>query len=416
MTDPPPGVDPVGPSIGTFASPRVHNYRLYFFGQGLSIAGSWMQNIAIGWLVLQLTHSGVLLGAMTAARFVPIVLLAPWGGVISDRSDRRHLLIVTQTCAALLSFVLAALSLAGQVTLPVLLVIVLMLGLVNVFDGPSRQSLISQLVDRDRLANAIALNSIAMNASRIIGPGIGGVLIASLGTTPCFFVNAVSFAFVIASLLAMRIDELGPSTREARAPGQIRAGFRYVRTTPALLAPLVMVAVTGIFAWEFPVSLPLVTTSVFQAGAAAYGTVVACLGAGSIAGGLVAARRRDLTVRSLSVSALIWGILILTAAAAPTLPVLGERSTDAWPSHGAVVDGLAGEHGHRRTHRGRDSRAVRRPVRPRRRRRRGRSRRSSVPVRPWPRPVAAESTRRGASRRYGRSGRSGRAGEPDRGR
>ena len=150
----------------------------------------------------------------------------------------------------------------------------------NVFDGPARQSLISNMVGRDRIANAIALNSIAMNTSRIVGPAVGGLLIATVGVTPCFFVNAISFVAVIASLVAMRTSELMPSQREVRSKGQIRAGLRYIAGTPALIAPLVMVLVTGTFAWEFPVTLPLLTTQTFHGSAAVYGTITACLGLG----------------------------------------------------------------------------------------------------------------------------------------
>lgn len=307
---------------GMFASLHMHNYRLYFFGQSTSVAGNWMQNVAISWVVLQLSHSGAVLGAMTAARFVPLLLLGPWGGLITDRSDKRRMMIITQICLALLSFVLAVLSLTGHVTLFALLAIVVSLGIVNVFDGPARQSLISNMVGRDRIANAIALNSIAMNTSRIVGPAVGGLLIASIGVTPCFFVNAISFAAVIASLAAMRTSELMPSRREVRSKGQIRAGLRYIAGTPALIAPLVMVLVTGTFAWEFPVTLPLLTTRTFHGSAAVYGTMTACMGLGSIAGALAAAKRRRLTVRSLSLSAAIWGILIAAAAAAPSLAVL----------------------------------------------------------------------------------------------
>jgi MFS family permease len=310
------------PSGGMFASLRLYNYRLYFFGQGTSVAGTWMQNIAVSWLVLQLTNSGVVLGLMWAARYVPIVLLGPWGGLISDRSDRRQLLTITQTCAAVLSLILALLSLTGHATLEPLLVIVVLLGLVNVFDGPSRQSLINSLVGRERLANAIALNSVALNTARIVGPGIGGTLIATLGVTPCFFLNAVSFGAVILSLLAMRTSELIPDVREVRSKGQIRAGLRYIIGNPTLLAPLVMVFVTGMLAWEFPVTLPLLTIAAFHADASVYGTVVSCLGAGSIAGAMAAARRQHLSLRSLSLSSMIWGVVILGAAVAPTLPLL----------------------------------------------------------------------------------------------
>jgi MFS family permease len=308
-------------SAGMFAALRIYNYRLFFLGQGTSVAGGWMQNIAISWVVLQVTHSGVALGAVTAARFVPLLVLGPLGGLITDRSDKRRLLFVTQTCAALLSLILAVLSWTGHVSLPALILIVVGLGLVNVFDGPARQSLISNMVGRDRIANAIALNSIAMNTSRIVGPGVGGVIIATVGITPCFFVNAASFGAVIVSLLAMRRSELIPSEREVRSKGQVRAGLRYVAGTPALLAPLVMVTVAGTFAWEFPVTLPLMTSSTFHSDAAVYGTIMSCLGAGSIVGGLFAARRRHLSVRSLAISATIWGVLIAAAAAAPTLPV-----------------------------------------------------------------------------------------------
>jgi MFS family permease len=304
-----------------FAALRVYNYRLFFLGQGTSVAGSWMQNIAVSWVVLQVTHSGVALGAVTAARFVPLLLFGPLGGLITDRSDKRRLLFVTQTCAALLSLILALLSWSGRVSLPALILIVVGLGLVNVFDGPARQALISNMVGRDRIANAIALNSIAMNTSRIVGPGVGGAIIATVGITPCFFVNAASFGAVIVSLLAMRSSELIPSEREVRSKGQVRAGLRYIAGTPALLAPLVMVTVAGTFAWEFPVTLPLMTSATFHSDAAVYGTIMSCLGAGSIVGGLFAARRRHLSVRSLAISATIWGVLIAAAAAAPTLPV-----------------------------------------------------------------------------------------------
>jgi len=318
---PPPADASTPHTAGMFASLHVYNYRLYFAGQSVSVAGNWMQNVAISWVVLQLSHSGFVLGAVTAARFVPLLLLGPWGGLISDRSDKRRLMIRTQVCAAALSLVLALLSWTRHTSVPTLVVVVALLGMVNVFDGPARQSLISNMVTRDRLANAIALNSIAMNSSRIVGPGLAGLLIATLGATPCFFFNALSFGAVIASLLAMRRSELVPSKREVRSKGQIRAGLRYMARTPALLGPLVMATVAGTFAWEFPVTLPLLTSMTFHAGPATYGAMLSCLAVGAIAGALVAARRRHLTVRSLSLSAVIWGALIIATAAAPTIGI-----------------------------------------------------------------------------------------------
>jgi MFS family permease len=270
-------------------------------------------------VALQLTHSGVLLGAVTAARFVPLLVLGPWGGLIADRSELRRLLTMTQASAAVVSFVLAVMSLTGALNLPTLFVLVAALGLVNVFDGPSRQSLIGQLVDRPRLANAIALNSIAMNTARVAGPAVAGLLIATLGVTPCFFANAVSFVAVIVSLVFMRSDELIPISREERGKGQITAGLRHVRRTPTLLWPLVMVTVTGIFTWEFPVSLPLMTTETFHHGAAAYGTATSFLGLGSVCGGFLATRRSRVSVGSLALSSCLWGGLIVVAALVPTL-------------------------------------------------------------------------------------------------
>jgi MFS family permease len=193
---------------------------------------------------------------------------------------------------------------------------------VNVFDGPSRQSLIPQLVDRRLLPNAIALNSVMMNSAKLIGPALGGGLIAAVGVTPCFLSNGLSFVVVVLSLLLMRWSDLQPAEREVRAKGQIRAGLRYVGRNPALLYPLLMVVVTGILTWEFPVTLPLLTTSTFHAGAGAYGGAMAVMSVGAVCGGLVAARRRRITVRSLAVSALIWGTLIVLASVMPVLPAV----------------------------------------------------------------------------------------------
>jgi MFS family permease len=194
-------------------------------------------------------------------------------------------------------------------------------GVVDVFDGPGRQSFLNNMVDRARLGNAIALNSIVVNSARIAGPGAAGVIIATFGVAPCFFANTVSFAAIILSLLAMRPSELLPSRREVRARGQIRAAVRHVAGTPELLTALLMVTVTGMFAWEFQVTLPLLTSLTFHGTSAAYGTAVSCLAFGSIAGGLAAARRRLPTRRSIAISAIIWGALILAASAAPTLPI-----------------------------------------------------------------------------------------------
>jgi MFS family permease len=322
VTDPGP-LAPVGDGgRGTmFAALRVRNYRLYTAGQIVNVAGNWMQNVAIGWLVLQLTHNGLALGAVTAARYLPILLFGPWGGLVADRLDKRRLMCLTAIIEACLALTLGILVATHAVTVWLTVALVLAFGLVDVFDSPARQSFINNLVGRERIGNAIALNSIVVNSARILGPGAAGVLIATLGVAPCFFINAGSFAAIIASLLAMRPAELIPSSRDTRSRGQIRAALRHVRDEPALLTALIMVAVAGTFAWEFPVTLPLYTSQTFHGTSATYGTALSCLAAGSIGGGLLAARRQTQNTRSLAVSAIIWGTLIIAAAVSPSLPI-----------------------------------------------------------------------------------------------
>jgi len=212
-------------------------------------------------------------------------------------------------------------SWAHLMSLPLLIALMLVIGFTNAFDNPARQSLISELVDREHLANAIAVNSTFINTAKLVGPGLAGIVIAALGVTPCFALDTVSFLAVIASLFMLRRDEMHPAEREVRARGQIRAAVSYVRRTPELLYPMVMVYVTGILTWEFPVSLPLLTTSALHAGPTGYGAAMAVMSAGAVLGGFVAVRRRRLSTRSLSVSAVIWGALVSVAALAPTLAV-----------------------------------------------------------------------------------------------
>jgi MFS family permease len=306
-------------SRGIIASLRIRNYRLYFIGQCISGAGSWMQNVAIGWLTLQSFHSGAVLGAVTAVRYGPLVLLGLWGGLIADRFESRSVLVVTQVCAAALSVGLAVVSARGHVQLPVLMCLVALVGLVDVVDVPTRQSILGQLVDRNHLSNAVALNAIASNTARTAGPAFAGAVIAGLGVTPCFLIDAVSFGAVLVSLVMMDVKQFLPVRRDNAGTGGVRAGLRYVKSKPTLLGPLVMVAVTGTLTWEFPVSLPLMTTSSLHGNAAAFGLAVSSLGIGSIVGGLIAAHGQAATVRSLAASAVAWGAVVLVAAAMPTL-------------------------------------------------------------------------------------------------
>ena len=273
------------------SSLRQRNYRLFFFGQLVSVAGTWMQSVAQSFLVLDLTHSGTQLGLTSAARFLPMFLFGPLGGVFADRMDRRRVLYVTQTLSGLLAGVFAVTVGTHSIRLWIVYLLALALGFVNVFDNPARQSFISEMVSARDLPNAVTLNSVAMNMARVFGAALGGVIAAAIGLALCFACNAISFAAVLISLLAMRRPELFPAKRLARDKGQVREGLRYVRATPELLIPLVMIAVVGTLAWEFQITLPLMASKVFHGGAGAYGVMASVMGAGAVVGGLISAAR-----------------------------------------------------------------------------------------------------------------------------
>ena len=304
-----------------FSSLRIRNFRLYMAGLTVSVAGNWMQNVAVGWLVLQLTDSGTVLGAVTAARFAPLLVLGAWGGLVADRHDKRLLLRITAVVQLVVAAVLGGLTMTHVIGIWSLTGLILVAGVVDVIDTPSRQAFMNNIVGRDRIGNAIALNSVLINGARVVGPGIAGFVIATVGVGPCFLLNAASFAATWLGLQLMRRDELIHTAVEVAAKRQIRAGLRYVLSTPDLRTPLLLVAVAGAFAWEFQVSIPLFTSDTFHGGASEFGWALSAISVGSIAGGLLAARRRLVTQRSVAMSALLWGIAILAASVAPSLPV-----------------------------------------------------------------------------------------------
>jgi MFS family permease len=302
------------------SSLSIRNYRLYFWGYSISVAGTWMQTLALALLVLRLTGSGSDLGVATAARFLPFVVLGPVGGLIADRYDKRRLLYITQSASAGIAILFALLTALHAVDVATVIVLSLVLGSLTVFDNPARQSLIAELVPREQLSNAVTLNSVSVNMARVLGSAVGGALVAAVGLTTCFALNAVSFAAVIASLAMMRKSEMDAADRPPRQKGQIRDGLRYVRGTPALMLPLVMLTVTGMLAYEFPVTLPLVARGAFHGGAGTYGAMAALMAVGAVAGGLVIAGRGNRQrARALSLAGIGWGVAILAAALAPTL-------------------------------------------------------------------------------------------------
>jgi MFS family permease len=317
------------------SSLRQRNYRLFFFGQLISVAGTWMQTVAQSFVVLDLTHSGTQLGLTTAARFLPMFLFGPLGGVFADRMDKRRVLYFTQSLAGLLAGVFAVLIATHSIRLWIVYLLALALGFVNVFDNPARQSFISEMVPPPDLPNAVTLNSVAMNMARVFGAALGGVIAAAIGLALCFTCNALSFAAVLISLAAMRKADLFPAKPIAREKRQVRQGLRYVKSTPELLIPLIMIAVIGTLAWEFNVTLPLMASKVFHGGAAAYGTMASVMGAGAVVGGLISAARPRPRARALCLAAIGWGIAILAAAAAPNLTI--ELVTMLFVGYGSIT-------------------------------------------------------------------------------
>ncbi len=303
----------------TFSSLRTRNYRLYFTAQLISVSGTWMQTVAQAWLVLHLSGSSVDLGIVVGLQFLPMLLFGPFGGLVADRVNKRRLLFATQSAGGLLALVLGMLVVTHTVQLWQVYLLATLLGVVNVFDNPGRQTFVMEMVGRDDLPNAVSLNTVVMNASRVVGPAIGGVVIVLFGLGICFFVNAASYVAVLIGLSMMRSRELHPTEHVSRAKGQIRDGFRYVWRTPSLRNTLLAIAIIGIFAYNFTVTLAVLAKVTFHGGAGTYSLLTSCMGFGAVIGGLAAAHRARPTPRLLQVLALIFGALLAAVALAPTL-------------------------------------------------------------------------------------------------
>ncbi|GAC1537004.1 MAG: MFS transporter [Acidimicrobiales bacterium] len=310
-----------GRASGTFRSLRYRNYRLFFFGQMVSLVGTWMQSVALGWLVYTITKSPTQIGFVIAVMFVPTLLGSIHGGLIADRFDKRKVLVCTQSFLAMQALVLAVVTLSGAVTLPVIYVLAIAQGMATTIDNPTRQSFVTEMVGTDDLTNAVGLNSATFNTARILGPAIGGVLIEAVGVGTCFALNAVSFVAVIGGLLLMRGEELFRTAPAQRGKGQLREGIRYVWEEPTLRLVMAMVAVIGTLAFNFTVILPVVARQVFHGNAGTYGLMSATLGVGALGGALVAASRSRPTVRLLGTAAAVFGVMMLADASAPSLPL-----------------------------------------------------------------------------------------------
>lgn len=279
----------------TLRSLRHRDYRLYFFGQFLSMTGTWMQGTALSWLVYRLTGSPLLLGLLGFAGQIPTLLLGLWGGALADRYDKRRLALWTQSLSLLQAAVLAALTLAGKVSIGQVFALAMFLGLVNAVDMPVRQAFVAELVDRPDVGNAIALNSTMVNASRIVGPAAAGFLIASSGEGICFLINAVSYLAAIAALLMMRREGIHPRPEglEGVSGRFIRDGLGYVAAQPRMRSVLMLLAAMSLVSVPFLILLPIFAQDILHAGARGLGLLTAAGGLGAVLGALALARLED---------------------------------------------------------------------------------------------------------------------------
>ncbi|MBL8056410.1 MAG: MFS transporter [Anaerolineales bacterium] len=276
-----------------FIALRHRNYQLYFGGQLVSVAGTWMQIVAQGWLVYELSHSELTLGVVGFASAIPALLISPWGGVVVDRMPKRTLLVITQAAAMLLALILAALSFLGHVQVWHVVALSAALGVVNAFDGPARQAFVVEMVGREDLTNAIAMNSMMFNGARVVGPALAGLLLAAVGASWCFLLNGLSFLAVIGGLLAMRLEPR-TSRLEIGSPWQqLKAGVGYVYRHAEIFALLLLALIFSVFGISYGAILPAFVDQSLRGGPTAFGAVNAATGLGAVAGALVVARYGD---------------------------------------------------------------------------------------------------------------------------
>lgn len=305
----------------TFRSLSIRNFRLFVLGQLLSGIGTWMHFVAGPWLVLELTGSGVALGIDAALTFLPVLLFGPWGGLIADRFDNRRVILVGQSCYGVLALILWALDATGVVRVWMVYAISFGMGVVTVFDMPTRQSFYLEMVGREHLTNAMSLNTATFTGTRILGGALAAVVIAAAGTAPAFLLNALSYLAVIVALMMMRRQDLRPRARLPRAKGQLREGLRYVWDTPALRTPMALMGVVFLFAWNFQVLLPLLAVRAFDGDAGTFGVLLAVFGVGSLGGALVmAGRTTSPDVTRLAVFGAASAFATIATGVSPTLP------------------------------------------------------------------------------------------------
>ncbi len=323
------------PKGSTFLALRIRNYRLFAIGSLVSNIGTWMQRVAQDWLILTLTGSAGALGLTTGLQFLPMLLLSPIAGVFADRYSKRRVIAVAQIVLGLTAALLGVLAVNGWVAAWHVYIIAFVFGSAAAFDTPARQAFVNEMVPRDDLPNAVALNSASFNLARMVGPGLAGLMIASMGsgvsaTGWVILINAASYAAVLVSLSRMRSSELAPVERLLRARGQIRDGLRYVRNRPDIMLVMAIVFSAGTFGLNFQMTTALMATAVYGKGAGEYGMLGSILAVGSLAGSLLAARRAVARQRLVVGAAFAFGTSVVVAGLMPSyltfaivLPVCG---------------------------------------------------------------------------------------------
>lgn len=333
----------------TFSSLYVRNYRVYASGSVVSNIGTWLQNTAQAWLVLQLTGSGALLGIVVALQLLPSLLFSPIAGVVADKLPKRPLLAWMQIGMALPAGILGILAVTGFVEVWHVLTLAFLFGIARAFEAPARQSFVSEMVEADRLSNAVALNSASFNTGRLIGPALAGLMIAALGsgvaaTGWVIIINALSYGFVVYSLWIMDSEDLNPSPRGNLGNRAVRDGLRYVRSRPDLILLLTTVFFLGAFGMNFQITSALMATEVFGKGAGEFGLLGSILAIGSLVGALLAARRKSARLRYIVGAGLFFSVMQIVSGLMPTyesyaaiLPLVGLSVLTAATTASAVI-------------------------------------------------------------------------------
>jgi MFS family permease len=310
-------------NISTFKAFRSRNYRLYFSGQSISLIGTWMQRTAVYWLVYAQTHSTFMLGLAVFAAQFPSFLFSPLGGVVSDRYNRYHVLLATQMASLIQALLLTALVMFTQYTVGEILVFSILLGTINAFDVPARQSMVNEMVDnKEYLSNAIALNSSMVNLARLIGPAISGIVLEKLGAGTCFLMNALSFLAVIASLLFMRFPKYIPHPHSQKVVREFKEGLKYLKRTPSIGFVILMLACVSLLVLPFITLLPVYAKIIFKGNAATFGYLNSAIGLGAIGGALFLASLKSGAEikRILFINLLIFGAGLVLFSHMTNLP------------------------------------------------------------------------------------------------